>query len=116
MKVYNQPRFFGKAKSLFASLTFWSILCLLIQASEPRIEAMVEKKSMNAADVLGLVNIIAATVGGVIGRIVANEPVYTPKGFLGPNKSDFELKRRSDDPTDSAANILPDLPDSSKKD
>jgi hypothetical protein len=77
------------AKSIFKSLTFWSIMLLLVHAIIPSLQVVAMRGHFTYADVLGIVDILTVSALGIIGRINAHQPIYTPNGVYGPDKSDF---------------------------
>jgi len=77
-------------KSIFASRTFWGALLTLLVAIAPKVGEMVDNKKVDGTSLAQLIVLFGTTTLTIIGRIEAKQPVYTPNGLLGANKSDFQ--------------------------
>ncbi|MCL1463243.1 hypothetical protein [Argonema galeatum] len=91
MNTVNQPTFpNNNAKSIFESKTFWGAALTALAAIAPIIGDAVSKHELSVQHTVNIVIILATTGATVAGRVQAESPVFTPDGFPGPNKSDFE--------------------------
>jgi hypothetical protein len=85
-------------KSIFASQTFQGTLIAVGLAIVTPAGVLADKywkgEEVAPSELIGLGGIVlAALAGGGIslkGRIDATVPIFTPKGFYGPNKEDLE--------------------------
>lgn len=77
-------------KSIFASRTLWGAVLTLLIAIAPKVGEMVDNKKVDGTSIAQLIVLFGTTTLTIIGRIEAKQPVYTPKGLLGSNKSDFQ--------------------------
>jgi hypothetical protein len=78
------------AKSIFASKTFWGAVLTLLIAIAPKVGEMIDRRNVDGASISQLVVLFGTTTLTIMGRIDAKQPLYTPDGLPGPNKSDFQ--------------------------
>ncbi|MCU0549957.1 MAG: hypothetical protein MUC48_11470 [Leptolyngbya sp. Prado105] len=81
------------AKSIFASKTFWGAALTLLIAIAPKVGEEVDKYQntgrVDGSSITQIVVLFGTTTLAIMGRIDAKQPLYTPDGLPGPNKSDF---------------------------
>jgi len=87
----------SQAKSIFESRTVWSIIFTVFAAITPIVgkdfDRSRNKQPVNyGQDIAQIVVILCGAAASVCGRVDATGSIYTPDGFPGPNKSDFEPK------------------------
>jgi len=76
-----------KAKSIFASKTFWFAIGTFWAAALPTMQGCAnENRPPNSVEILGLITAAITTGGAVYGRYAANSEVYTPEGLPGRDK------------------------------
>ncbi len=80
----------GKAKSIFASKTFWAAVISVVAGAAPILSNAVDKGQLNAKDISEITLVICAAASVVVGRVAAVERIYTPDILPGPNKQDAE--------------------------
>ncbi len=78
-------------KSIFASKTIWGAVFTTVAAIAPIIGEAVDNRKILGKDVAQIVVILAGAAATVVGRVQAEEPIYTPHGLPGPNKEDLGL-------------------------
>lgn len=82
------------AKSIFASRTFWGAFLTLMVAIAPQIGKDIDSYrkdgTIDATSITQILVIFGTTTLTIMGRIDAKQPIYTPNGLPGPDKSDFQ--------------------------
>jgi hypothetical protein len=78
----------SSAKSIFVSKTFWGVVFTAIAAIAPIVGDKIDAHEFKAKDAAQIIVILCGAASAIAGRVDAGS-VYTPKGCMGPNKSDF---------------------------
>ena len=92
----NQPRSLdilnnqNGAKSIFCSLTFWSLVLLALEGVAAHIETVLTDGHLGVKDIFSIIRIVAATSAGVVGRYNADKLVWTPGGLPGRDRDRAE--------------------------
>jgi len=69
-------------KNILTSVTFWSIMMLLVQAVGPPVEKVLDKGYVTYTDVWTIVQVLVTAGVGITGRYNIGD-VYTPRGIPG---------------------------------
>lgn len=78
------------AKSIFCSLTFWSLVLLSLEGVATHIETVLTDGHLGVRDIFSIIRIIAATSAGFLGRYNADSIVWTPSGLPGRDRDRAE--------------------------
>lgn len=73
-------------KSIFSSITIWSVILMLFTAISPELERIASFGEVKTADIIRIINILAVTGLTIISRYHDDSPLFTPKGFPGRDK------------------------------
>ncbi|MBD2041317.1 hypothetical protein [Microcoleus sp. FACHB-672] len=74
-----------KAKSIFASKTFWGVVFTTVAAIAPILGNAVKEQKLTVDATVNIVIILCGSGATVAGRVQATQPIYTPQGLPGPN-------------------------------
>jgi hypothetical protein len=85
-----QPYSVNCAKSIFSSKVFWGSVFTFIIALAPYLQTIADR-GISLQTVIPIILAIATTGLTIIGRVDANQPVYTPSFLPGAKKEDFEV-------------------------
>ncbi|MBW4505566.1 MAG: hypothetical protein KME64_03515 [Scytonematopsis contorta HA4267-MV1] len=81
---------FIDSKSIFESKTFWGAVSTALVAILPTISDFLSEYhktgKINIDNITEIAIVLASTTVTIIGRVVAENPVYTPVGLPGPDK------------------------------
>lgn len=81
---------FTQSKSIFESKTFWGAISTALLAILPAISDLLNEfqktGKIDPGSIFKISMLLATTSLTIIGRIVADTPMYTPDGLPGPNK------------------------------
>ncbi|MGF1676792.1 MAG: hypothetical protein ACFCUV_24395 [Rivularia sp. (in: cyanobacteria)] len=79
-----------KAKSLFASRTFWGAVLAGVASLVPLSVESIKEGEFNIDDMGQVVLVLCGVGTAIVGRVDAKAQIYTPNALPGPNKSDYE--------------------------
>lgn len=79
-----------RAKSIFASKTFWGAIFTAVAAVAPIIGGAVDNRQLSGKDAAQVVVVLAGTAATVLGRVQAEAQVYTPHNLPGLNREDLD--------------------------
>jgi hypothetical protein len=82
----------SQGKSIFESKTFWGAVSTALVEILPAISSVLNEfqrtGKIDFGSIFKISMLLATTSLTIIGRVMADSPVYTPAGWPGPNKQE----------------------------
>jgi hypothetical protein len=76
-------------KSLLKSRTFWAITLTAVVGIAPGLADAIDKGSLKFSTFIQLLGVGSGSVLGILGRIYAEDRVFTAPGLPGANREDL---------------------------
>lgn len=81
-----------RAKSIFASKTFWFVFASFWVAIAPSVQAIADQERFpTSGEWVQIVTLLVTTGGAMYGRYSANTEVFTPQWLPGRSDSDQQV-------------------------